>query len=51
MAAQAIRINNIKVKIDKTQENSKCRICRKAEESVDDVLSECSKFTQKQYKR
>ena len=29
MAAQeqAIRTNNIKAKIDKTQENSKCRIC------------------------
>ena len=31
---QAIRTNNIKPKIDKTQENSKCRMCRKAEKSV-----------------
>ena len=46
MAAQeqAIRTNNIKTKIDKNQENSKCRICGKAEESVNHVLSKCSKL-------
>ena len=33
MAAQeqAIRTNNIKANIDKTQENSTCRMCAKAE--------------------
>ena len=31
---QTIRTNNIKAKIDKTQKNSKCRMCGKAEESV-----------------
>ena len=53
MAAQeqAIRTNNIKAKIDKTQENSKCRMCGKAEESGNHVLSECSKLAQKEYKR
>ena len=53
MAAQeqAIRTNNIKAKIDKTQENSKCRICGKPEESVNNVLSECSKSAQKEHKR
>ena len=52
MAAQeqAIRTNNIRAEIDKTQENSKCRMCRKAEESVNHVLSECSKLAQKEYK-
>ena len=52
MAAQeqAIRTNKIKAKIDETQENSKCRMCGKAEESVN-VLSECSKLPQKEYKR
>ena len=44
---QAIRTNIIKAKIDKTQENSKCRMCGKAEESVNHVLSECSKLAQK----
>ena len=48
---QAIRINNIKTKIDKTQENSKYRICGKAEESVNHVLSECRKLVQKEYNR
>ena len=48
---QAIRTNNIKAKIDKTQENSKYRMCGKAEESVNHVLSECSKLVQKKYKR
>ena len=47
---QAIRTNNIKAKIDKTQENSKCRMCGKTEESVN-VLSECSKLAQKEHKR
>ena len=53
MAAQeqGIRTNNIKAKIDKTQENSKCRRCGKAEESVNHVLSKCSKLAQKEYKR
>ena len=53
MAAQeqAIRTSNIKGKIDKTQENSKCRIYGKAEESVNHVLSECNKLAQKEYKR
>ena len=53
MAAQeqAIRTNNIKLKIDKTQENSKHRMCGKAEESVNQVLSNCSKLAQKEYKR
>ena len=42
MAAQeqAIRTNNLKSKIDKTQEKSKCRMCGKAEESINHVLSE-----------
>ena len=53
MAAQkqAIRTNNTKAKIDKTQENSKCRMCGKAEQRVNHVLSECSKLAQKEYKR
>ena len=53
MAAQeqVIRTNNIKAKIDKTHENSKCRMLGKAEESVNHVLSECSKLAQKEYKR
>ena len=48
---QVIRTNNIKAKIDKTQENGKCRMCGKAEDSVNHALSEFSKLAQKEYKR
>ena len=50
MAAQqqATRTNNIKAKIDKTQENSKCRRCGKAEECVNQVLSEYTKIALKE---
>ena len=48
---EAIRTKNIKAKIDKTQENSKCRMCGKAEESVNHVLNEGRKLVQKEYKR
>ena len=47
MAAQeqAIRTHNMKAEIDKTQENSKCRMC--AEGSVNHLLSKCSRLAQK----
>ena len=48
---QAIRYNNMKSKIDKIQENTRCRMCGKAEASINPVLSECSKLAQKEYKR
>ena len=53
MAAQeqAVRTNLVKVKIDKTQEDSTCRMCGKADESINHLLSECSKMAQKEYKR
>ena len=37
-------------KIDKTLENSKCKMCEKTEESVNHVLNEYSKLAQKEYK-
>ena len=48
MAAQeqAIRTNVIKAKIDKTQEESKCKMSGRVDETVNHVLSECSKMTQ-----
>ena len=55
MAAQeqAIRSNLIKAKIDKTQQESKCRMRGQNDESVSDysILSDCSKMAQKEYKR
>ena len=53
MAAQeqAIRANLIKAKIDKTKQESKCRMCGQADESVNHILSECSNMAQTEYKR
>ena len=53
MAAQeqAIRMNVIKVRIERTQEQSKCRMCGRADETINHLLSECSKMAQKEYKR
>ena len=47
---QDVRVNNIKAKIDKTHENSICRMYGKAEESVNHVLFKCSKLVQKERK-
>ena len=46
----AIRTNNIKAKIDNTQQNSKCRLCGDWDETINHVISECSKLTQKEFK-
>ena len=48
---QASRTNLVKAKIDKSQEDSRCRMCSNADESINHHLSECSKMTQKEYKR
>ena len=42
--------NNVKPKIDKTQENSKCRICGDKDKTIKHIISECSKLEQKVYK-
>ena len=50
IAAQnnAIETNHIKVRIDKTQQNSKCRLCGNRGEMINHI-SEWSKLAQKQY--
>ena len=52
IAAQdnAIRTNHIKVRIDKTQQDSKCRLCSDRDETINHIISECSKLAQKEYK-
>ena len=52
MAAQnsAIRTSHIKARIDKTQQNSKCRLCGDRDETSNHMISECSKLAQKKYK-
>ena len=47
---QALRTNAIKAKIDKTSTNSKCRLCKVKEETVDHLVSSCSKIAQTDYK-
>ena len=48
---QSVRTNLVKAKIDKSQKDMLCRLCKKADESIDQVVSGCSKLAQKEYKR
>ena len=48
---QGIRTNVIEAKIDNTQEQSKCRMCGEKDETVNHLISECSKMAQREYKR
>ena len=52
IAAQnnAIRTNHIKARIDKTQQNSKCKLCGDRNETINHIMSKCSKLAQKEYK-
>ena len=45
------KINFVKARIDKSQGDSLCRVCRKVDESIDHIVSGCSKLAQKEYKR
>ena len=45
-----IRTNHIKAKIDTTQQNSSCRLCGERDETINHIISECSKLAQKEYK-
>ena len=47
---QSIRTNIVKAKIDKSQRDSLCRVRRKVDESIDHIVSGCSKLAQ-EYKR
>ena len=48
MAVQnsAIGTNHIKARIDKTQQNSKCRLCGDRDETINHIIKECSKLAQ-----
>ena len=52
MAAQnnAIKTNHIKARVDKTQQNSRCRLCGDRDETINHMTSECGKLAQKEYK-
>ena len=49
--SQSIRTNLVKVRIEKNQGDSLCRMCRKVDESIDHIVSGCSKLAQREYKR
>ena len=40
----------MKARIDKTQQSSKCRFCGDRDETINHIISECSKLVQKEYK-
>ena len=44
---QSIRTNLVKARIGKSQEDSSCRVYRKVDESIDHIVSGCSKLPQK----
>ena len=48
---QSIITNLVKAKIDKSQGDSLCRVCRKVDERIDHIVSGCSKLAQNEYKR
>ena len=49
---QSIRTNLVKAKVDKSPNDMLCyAMCKKADESVDHVVSGCSKLAQEEYKR
>ena len=45
-----IKTNHIKARIDKTQQNSRCRLCGDRDEPINHIICECSKLAQKEYK-
>ena len=46
----AVRTNHIKARIDKTQQNSKCKLYGDRDETIKHIISECSKLAQNKYK-
>ena len=46
----AIRTNHIKARIDKTQQNSRCRLCGDRDETINCIRSECIKLAQQETK-
>ena len=47
---KAIRINHIKARIDKKQQNSKRSLCDDRDKTINYIIGECCKLTQKEYK-
>ena len=43
---QDIRFNYVKAEIDNAQHNNKCRLCGEKDETLNPIISECSKLAQ-----
>ena len=52
IAAQnnAIRTNHIKARIDQKKKNNRCRLCGDRDQTINHIMSECTKLGQKEYK-
>ncbi len=48
---QALSTNSLKAKVFKQEISAKCRMCKDKDETVNHLLSECSKLAQREYKR
>ena len=46
---QALRTNNIKHFVDKSQDSPLCRMCNQRNETVSHIVSECTVLAQKEY--
>ena len=47
---KAIRINYIKARIVKTQQNGRCSLCGDKVETINNIINQCRKLAQKEYK-
>ena len=47
----AKRTNNVKIKIRKTQQNSKCRLCGDLDKRINPIISERGKLAQRESTR
>ena len=47
---KTIRTNHIQARIDKTKQNCKFRLCGDRDETINHLISECSKLAKKEYK-
>ena len=50
LQVNVVRTNHIKARIDQTQQNSKFRLCGDKDETINHIISECSKLAQREYK-
>ena len=50
IAAQTLRTNAMKANINKVAEDSKCRLCKEKDETINHLISLCSKIAQTDYK-